>query len=488
MRPIPLTVALIFLGAGPLFGQADSAAVSGPEAGSPAAIPLEVPVGTPLPVVLDSEVRLQKEGQAIRGKIAEPVYAFDKLVVPAGSEVTGTVTRIAGVSKLTRTRAALDANFSPTRDVEFTFDRLMLPDGRRVAIHTQVSPASQGVLQFATAPDGKEPVNKKKNAATKLASDKVAEKKQEISREWETAKEQITAPGKMHRLKRMVIAELPFHPQYFDAGTRFNAELLDPLNFGTEEVTPDKIQMVGAPPAAGSIIHALLTTPLDSASSRKGEEVDAVMTEPLFTNNQLILPQGTVLKGSVLQVQPARSLHRNGQLRIVFHQVVPPKSAEQQVEASLEGVEVKGDENLSLDSEGGAQATTPKTRYLTTGISLALAAASIAPDADAGSSGQSFGEIGKRAGNGASGFRAVGFAIGVLVHSRPVASGFGVYGASMSIYNNFLSRGHDVVYPKDTAMAIGFGSRVTGAPNPAPQTWLQSPDDVAWERHSSELH
>ena len=25
-----------------------------------------------------------------------------------------------------------------------------------------------------------------------------------------------------------------------------------------------------------------------------------------------------------------------------------------------------------------------------------------------------------------------------------------------------FTRGHDVVYPKDTAMAIGFGSRVTG--------------------------
>jgi hypothetical protein len=42
----------------------------------------------------------------------------------------------------------------------------------------------------------------------------------------------------------------------------------------------------------------------------------------------------------------------------------------------------------------------------------------------------------------------------------------------MSIYGNFLSRGHDVVYPKDTAMAVGFGSRVTGAPKPAPQTLL----------------
>jgi hypothetical protein len=327
------------------------------------------------------------------------------------------------------------------------------------------------VLQFSTAADpndsGKQ---KKQNAAGKLASEKVSEKKQEISREWQTAKEQIKAPGKMHRVKRIVIAELPFHPQYFDAGTRFNAELLDPLNFGTEEIASEKIRMVGTAPAAGSIIHALLKTPLNSANSQKGEEVDAVMTEPLITGSKLILPEGTVLKGSVLQVQSARMLHRNGQLRIVFHQVVPPQSAEQQVEASLEGVEVKSDQNLSLDSEGGAQATTPKTRYLTTGISLALAAASLVPDADAGASGQSFGEIGGRAANGASGFRAVGFAMGALVRSRPLASAFGVYGAGMSVYSNFLSRGHDVIYPKDTAMAIGFGSRVTAVPKARPQT------------------
>ena len=266
----------------------------------------------------------------------------------------------------------------------------------------------------------------------------------------------------MHRLKRIVIAELPYHPQC-DVGTRFNAELLDPLNFGTEELTPEKVHMVGTAPAAGSTIHALLKTPLSSASVQRARRL-AVMTEPLFTDTQLILPEGTVLSGSVLQVQPARRLHRNGQLRIVFHQIVPPKSAEQQVEASLEGVEVKDDENLSLDSEGGAQATTPKTRYLTTGISLALAAVSFSPDSDAGSSGQSVLEVGGRAANGASGFRVIGFVTGALVRSRPLASAFGVYGASMSVYDHFLSRGHDVVYPKDTAMAIGFGSRVTGAP------------------------
>jgi hypothetical protein len=459
MRSIPLAFAVILFSARLISAQADRttepAAVS---AAAPGAIALEVPTGTPLPVVLDKEVRIQKAGQAIRGKIAEPIYSFDKLVIPAGSEIDGTVTRLDAVPKLRRTLAALDANFSPDRNVHVNFDQLRLPDGRRVSIHTQVSPASQAVLKFATAADEKQSGNgHKENAAVKLASEKVSEKKQEVSEEWEAAKQQIKAPGKIHRLKRMVISELPFHPQYFDAGTRFNAELLDSLNFGTEELTADQTHMIGTAPAAGSVIHALLKTPMSSATVQKGETVEAVMTEPLVTNNQLVLPEGTLLKGSVLQVQPARSLHRNGQLRIVFHQIVPPKSSEQQVEASLEGVEVKDDENLSLDSEGGAQATTSKTRYLTTGISVAIAAVS---DDD----------LLNRTVSGASGYRVVGILIGVAARSRVLAYTFGAYGAGMSIYSNFLSRGHDVVYPKDTAMAIGFGSRVTGARKPEPQT------------------
>jgi len=472
MLAIVSAIILIFLSAGLSFGQAENPSTSEIVGEPPAAIALEVPVGTPLPVVLDKEVRIQKTGQAIHAKIAEPVYAFDRLVVPAGSEVTGSVTRIAGVSAMRRTVAALDANFSPPHDVEITFDQLILPDGHRVALHTQVSPASEGVLQFATATEAKSQTKEsKESAAKKIAAGKASETKKEISREWEAAKEQVARPGKMHRLKRLMVAQLPYHPQYFDAGTRFNAELVESLNFGTEELTPEKIHMVGTAPAAGSIIHALLKTPLSSASVQKGDPVEAVMTEPLLTDSQLILPEGTLLKGSVLQVQRARRLHRNGQLRIVFHEIVPPKSAEQHVEASLEGVEVKDDQHLSLDSEGGAQTTTPKTRYLTTGISIALAASSLVPDADAGrGGGLSIGETGKGALNGASGFRVIGFITGALIHSRALASSFGVYGASMSVYDHFLSRGLDVVYPKDTAMAIGFGSRVTGAKNPGPLT------------------
>lgn len=419
-----------------------------------------MPAGTPLKVALDQEVRIQKVGQPVHGKVVEPVYCFDKIVVPAGSEVTGKIASIDGVSKMKRTEAAMNANFSPYRQAHVEFDELVLADGSHLPLRTIVSPASQGVLQFV-------PANAKENTgaaaeAKHAASRKIAEARQEAKRQWDAAMQQLHEPGKMHRLKRLGVAQLPYHPQYMDAGTSFNADLKTPLDFGTEPIGPEKLSAIGNPPPAGSVVHALLVTPLDSATAKKGEPVEAVISQPLVISNQLFLPQGSHIKGSVLQVRPARRMNRNGQLRIVFHQVVPPDGIEQKIEASLEGVEVAKGEHLSLDAEGGAQVTTPRTRYLTTAIALALASSSMSPDRDArfhGGSGA--GDPGAGAANGASGFGLLGTIVGALAHSRVVASGFGVYGAAMSVYAHFLARGRDVVYPKDMSMVIGLGTRDT---------------------------
>src|ERR1700674_3714009 len=420
-------------------------------------IPLTVPAGTPLKVVLDQEVRIQKVGQPVHGKVVEPVYSFDKIVVPAGSEVTGKIAGIDGVSRMKRTVAAMNANFSPYRQVRIEFDELVLADGRHLPLHTVVSPASQGVLQFV-------PANAKENTgaaaeAKHAASRKISEVRQEAKREWDAAKQQLHEPGKMHRLERLGVAQLPYHPQYMDAGTSFNADLQTPLDFGTEPLRAEALTAIGNPPPSGSVVHALLVTPLNSATAKKGEPVEAVISQPLVVSNPLFLPKGSHIKGSVLQVRPARRLNRNGQLRIVFHQVVPPDGIEQKVQASLEGVEVAKGEHLSLDAEGGAQVTTPRTRYLTTGIAVALGVTGTSGDRDAGAPGQSLGEAGKAGARGASGFRLIGAVLTIAVHSRVVSGGFGMYGAATSVYYHFLARGRNVVYPKDMAMIIGLGTR-----------------------------
>src|SRR5438067_10046449 len=54
---------------------------------APDSISLTVPSGTPLKVALDREVRIRHAGQPVHGKTIEPIYSFDKLLIPQGSEV-----------------------------------------------------------------------------------------------------------------------------------------------------------------------------------------------------------------------------------------------------------------------------------------------------------------------------------------------------------------------------------------------------------------
>ena len=425
---------------------------------SVADVPIEmsmtVAAGTPIKVAIDSDVRIRAVGQTIQGKTTEPVYAFDKLLIPVGTVVNGKVSAIDPVPKMTRTMQAANGNFSPARKVHLQFDELVMSEGKTVTLHTVASPAPDGVLRFVSANEA----DKKKNKVQEAASNKVSSTRQAIHQQWSDLQKKIHEPGKMHKVKRIVLAQLPVHPQYLDAGTSFNANLLQPLNFGTEEVNPGALSDIGAPPPTGSAVHARLDTGLSSATAKVGDPVEAVITEPLVASHHLILPEGSVIKGSVIQVAPARRLGRNGRLRILFREVAPPNGIEQKVETNLEGVTVAKGEHLKLDNEGGAEVTTPRTRYLTTGIQVMLAASQASPDRDAGQGGVSLGEAGGGAASGASGFKLVGMVVGIAAHSRVVSAGFGSYGAAMSIYYHFLARGRDVVYPKDMAMVIGLGT------------------------------
>jgi hypothetical protein len=418
----------------------------------PETIPLLVPKGTAIQVALDKEVKVGKVGQQIHGRTVEPIYAFDKLVVPVGAEANGRITSIEDVSAGKRTLDVLDANFTPYRKLAVEFNELILSDGKHIPIHTSVSLGSGQVIEFVTAEEDKK-------GAKDAAAEKMKQAKEEAKREWNTAMEQVKEPGKIRRVERYAIAQLPVHPQYIDAGTVYFAELLEPLDFGSEPLSPQAAAAVSELPPDGTVVHARLSTGVSSATSRKGDDVEAMVSKPVFDGDRLILPQGSILKGSVIQVAPARKLHRNGQLRFVFHDLILPNGIQDKVNATLEGVQAGKVDDLKLDSEGGAEAQSPKTRYLQTGISIGLAALSSAGDGD--------GDIGNRAAGGAGGFKLIGIAIGMTVRSQPLGMAMGAFGASRSIYTHFISRGRDVVFPKNTAMAIGIGTRPAAPAKPA---------------------
>jgi hypothetical protein len=96
---------------------------------------------------------------------------------------------------------------------------------------------------------------KKRNRVQETASNKVSATWQAMHQQWSDLQTKIRKPGKMHKLKRIVLAQLPVHPQYLDAGTSFNANLLEPLDFATEAVNPGAMSDIGAPPTYGSVFN-----------------------------------------------------------------------------------------------------------------------------------------------------------------------------------------------------------------------------------------
>src|ERR1700743_2497140 len=60
-------------------------------------IAMIVPDGTPIQIALDKEVRVRKIGQPITGRVMQPVYVFDHLVIPIGTLAIGRISAIAPV-------------------------------------------------------------------------------------------------------------------------------------------------------------------------------------------------------------------------------------------------------------------------------------------------------------------------------------------------------------------------------------------------------
>ena len=117
----------------------------------------------------------------------------------------------------------------------------------------------------------------------------------------------VRGPNKLERVEDFLLKKLPYHPQWYLRGTRFDAVLKDPLEFGNASLPADALQLIGSQPGADSIAHVRLLTTVDSSNAKIGDKVEATLTEPVFSpENKLLLPEGARVAGTVRQVRAAR--------------------------------------------------------------------------------------------------------------------------------------------------------------------------------------
>lgn len=404
-----------------------------------------VPSGVPLRVALERRIAIKRVGEPIQGRLVDPVYVFDRVVLPAGSIVEGHIARIGGVPASRRLTAILSGNLTPPREVRAQFDALVLSDGSRLSLRTSLSRGTAHTMRIAK--------QRKRPEGRKPALEGARGRFEEMNRAAVLA---FKAPGKMSRLKSTLFGMLPYHRQAWPAGTLFNSVLQEPLT----GPAPGRVEARTDYPAVAETedreVSARLLTPINSASARRGAPVEAVVTRPLFsTGHSLLIPEGSRLVGDVVMAQPARCLHRNGKVLFVFRQIKLPAGAVEGIQGYLEGVEADFDAHLALDQEGAAHATSPKTRFIFPAIAMAVAGLSLHQDYNA--QGVPDQDMGGRAESGAVGLGLIGTLLAQA--SRTLASGIAFTGAGFSVYSTFIARGEDVVLPVNTPVKVSLGAR-----------------------------
>lgn len=450
-------------------------------------VSLTVPAGAPLRLYLTKRVS-KRIGAPVEARLLEPLYAFDRQVVPAGVRVLGHVSRLESLSKSQRASVILGGDFTPLHVAEIEFTTLVMPDGREIALNTAESSGYN--VRVPLRPAKPQPPQDPDPSAGLLARGKQKAEDQ-IHAQIERVKSvpDILRTEKRETITAFLMSRLPYHPQYIPSRTRFDAELRKPLVFGSETVQPAALAL-GSEPATDSVVEARLITPLNSATSQVGEAVQAVLVQPLFTaDHRLVLPEGTVIDGTVVVARKARRFHRGGQLRFNFQKLeLPPEAAQLEfargitrpaaahaparlqirTEATLQSAESTSKVPLKVDSEGGVQAKESKKRFIAPVISAMIARSAADNDGERMRSGTTVGpdaNIGGRTLGGASGFGLLGAA--ASQSSRYVGTAFGYYGMAWSVYSNVIARGSEVVFPKDATIEIRFNSRIPAAGSPA---------------------
>jgi hypothetical protein len=425
--------------------------------------------GTPLRIAIDETIPLTAVGQEVHGTLVEPLYAYDRLVLPAGARVTGHVASLADPSKRARLKAWSGGDFSPNRRATIQFDAV-IDDGRQIALNALgvngIANVRRRKAEDASKPSADE------GEPTGLGSRTRQEVRQKVRESIASAKERandtlsmIKEPGKKERFKYLLLNQLPYHRQYLAKGTVYDARLMTDVSFGTVEASAPAPGGTRPPPL--SVLRARIATPLDSGTTHKGARLEAIVIQPVLSSDGLLIfPQGTRLIGEVTAATPARRLHRNGQLRFLFESVELPDQGSVALLASLHSADVSADAGIEIDEEGGTLATNSRTRFIAPSLAILALRGSLDhhehldPDGD-GHMIQS-GHPGASGTGGFLGLGLVGTVIGPMW--RPAGIGLSLVGVARTTYKNILGKGQEVRFAEDTPIEL----QLAPGPSPAP--------------------
>jgi hypothetical protein len=384
---------------------------------------LVVEPGNDLRAALEKGVRLKAVGQPITAKLIEPVYAGEALAIPAGSTIKGHVSAISKAPMRKRTRRLLNGDFTPPKTAQVTFDQLLLSDGTTVPIHSDSAVGLGRVANSQYLPKSQHPGTRQKLKG---------------------AMAPLREPNKLQRLSEAVVTSLPYHPEFIDQGTVYDAALLEPVSV-LAPVQPNAVSL-----QASDYLHLHLLTPINSSTSTAGTQIEAVVSQPYFqADHQLLYPAGTKITGTVQTASSAGWMKKNGSIVFSFRSVQMPDGTTRDIHSTVGGIQAERSEGLNVGREGEIKATTSTFARLLAPASLigpSRGVADMTTEKTAWS----------RSGEGRKGFGLLG--AGAAQASASTAIGFGYFGAAKRLYDAFITKGSNVDLPLNTPISLRIDS------------------------------
>jgi hypothetical protein len=225
-----------------------------------AAAPVVVDAGHPVRIRIVARAPIIDD-EPIAAVVVDPIYVRDRMVVAAGTNVTGRVEPRRSASTRETAAAVAGGDLTPPFGARLHFDRLS----------TGADPPVRIAATAIVAADDPAP----------------------STGEW---------------AKDYLLTQLPYHRRYVHGGALLTMTFVEP-------VAIDRLP-TAAPPTAAAVPARLLTT-LDSASASVGDAVRVALLAPLRgPDGAVALAEGSVVTGTVTRVSHARAFGRGGRIDI----------------------------------------------------------------------------------------------------------------------------------------------------------------------------
>ena len=361
-------------------------------------------------VQLDSSVKLSslKAGESVEGNLTRDVYSPENRVFASGSHIRLTVSRVERKRKTPSEKWPWIAKiFLPHHENFPVFNdaAISMPDGSKSAI--QASLLSSNRMKEVRVPPARDRRKKSENTVSIDANPT------------ETGSEKN--------------ASAPHGPVLYLEAYRTGVEPLESSGWVNAGSSGSSIV------PAGTVCRVLLLEDISASKSHVGDEIHARLLEPILSDSQVVIPAGSVFEGRVMKATRPRIPSRAGSLTIAFDSIRLPEGHRIPVSASLASVHVNAGSPLKMDREGRLHGSRPGAIWFLINGGVA-------------------GGIAKEVDDGAQ------LIVEAIISTATDASTAGtarIAGSVVSAVFMLTRKGHDVVLPNHTEMAITLNRPLT---------------------------